>query len=235
MSLLATLPQHEISPDMEHTRVDSRQLRSLRISDFESTEIIEPITDVIHSNTHFISESAQTAAELRCARDRFAAGVQLEGNRLCYVADRAATLAVYQEALAKIDSQNHHQIHSEANIKIKTVLGIRQAEADDIVFAAGGMLLSPLEPQYAEPRIEFADDLYGYKAACRLKAWRTNGWPNTYPHNAVENEKKRSGGLGKEVKSAELCKRMFSWDEMDWGEPVDANPRSWDNEDVSWH
>ena len=209
----------------EDTRVDVHQLRKLRLSDFQSPEILNPTAQFHHTKSTLVSDSSRTADRLRSSRDRFAAGVPLGGNRLCYNVDRAATLAIYREVLSKVKASNHRQIQSEANVKIQTVLGIRKAEADDIVFAVGGMLLSPLEPQYAEPRIEYADDPYGHKAVWRLKAWRKAGWPNVYPSVAVENEKKVVGKGNRG--SAVFLQRIGVWDDMNWGEQVDANPGSW--------
>src|SRR4051812_41696034 len=103
-------------------RVDSQQLRKLKLSDFQSTQTLNPTIEFLHAGSHTTSESSRTAARLRSSRDRFPAGVPLGGNRLCYHTDRAAVLSIYREALSKVNSSNHWQIHSEANIKIQTVL-----------------------------------------------------------------------------------------------------------------
>lgn len=68
------------------------------------------------------------------------------------------------------------------------------------MFSSAGQVLAPLEPQYANPRIE--DDAHGYRMQWRLDAWRREGWPGRYPREAVQRERRGGerlvgeGGLG---------------------------------------
>ncbi|CAO2655025.1 Nn.00g117580.m01.CDS01 [Neocucurbitaria sp. VM-36] len=196
-------------------------LRCLNLDDFQYEVTLD---DAALPDPKDLTESQRTARQLRSARDRFAITIPVGGNELCFSVDRAAVLDIYQQAIEKIGPTNHKQIVFEANHKIKTILGLRKAEAHDVVFTSGGMLLKPLEPQYAEPRIEYGDDQEGYRAAWRLKAWRKEGWPNVYPKVAIERERRveklpLTGGQG----DVELLRRMLKWDEKDWGDEVDAN------------
>ncbi|KAL6710096.1 hypothetical protein ACN47E_009887 [Coniothyrium glycines] len=157
-------------------------------------------------------------------RDRFAKkNDRSDENSICNVWDRAAVLAVFQQALTRITAENHKNIYLEAIRKVEIILNIRGARPTDMVFART-MLLDPLEPQYAKPRIEGEDDDYGYQASCRLQAWRKEGWPNVIPEKAIAEERKKGESLAKGDLTDEVLRdRALAWPEEDWGDEVNAN------------
>ncbi|KAH7356121.1 hypothetical protein BKA66DRAFT_403240, partial [Pyrenochaeta sp. MPI-SDFR-AT-0127] len=165
-----------------------QKLRGLGLDDFQYQGPLQDYALSSHRDSTAVTDSEKTAYMLLEARDRFSKGIPIDGNHLCYSVDRAAVLDVYCEALEKINRENHRLVLFETTLKVKTILGLRSAEPHDIAFACGGMLLKPIEPQYAEPRIEFDDDQEGYRMAWRLKAWRKEGWPDKYPIEAVIRE-----------------------------------------------
>lgn len=190
---------------------------------------------------------ASTAYEIQEARDQFAKNISpMNWHKRCCAVDRAAVLVVYNEALQKIGTWSHEgmrvqnissskrkqvkeelaqrcrALSTEVTIKVKVILGISAAEATDMVFA-NTMLLSPLEPQYSEPRIEFNDDREQLRVAARLKAWRDEGWPDRYPRLAITEEGKaerlwRRHGLGR----TDMRAMALQWPNEIWGEEVDA-------------
>lgn len=206
--------------------------RPLSLADFQHESPLDDTATYSHRDPNSLSESGQTARQLREARDRFAKKIPVEGNKLCYSADRSAVLDVYRQALASIDAQNHTLILSEATLKVKVILGIRKAAPHDVVFTTGGVLLKPLEPQYAEPRIQSRDDTNGYRATWRLIAWRKEGWPTDYPKAAVDRELQilkvfPNRGEGE----AESWRRITKWNDEDWGDEVNANPAPGDQQE----
>ncbi|KAJ5065608.1 hypothetical protein J3E74DRAFT_435525 [Bipolaris maydis] len=151
-----------------------------------------PTSPEKHQQRHVSLE--QTISKLRRERFRFTKSVPSDLNsKICCPRDRGAVLDIYAEALNKISPENHRQIYAEAKMKIKTVLGIAKAGPRNQVFTK--MLLAPIEPLYAMPRIEFRMDKFGHRAATRLQEWREDGWPNKYPENAVKKERARKGKL----------------------------------------
>ncbi|KAF1846448.1 uncharacterized protein K460DRAFT_406651 [Cucurbitaria berberidis CBS 394.84] len=134
------------------------RIRNLKLSEFYCERPTDEVAGDSHQGQTDSAESEKTAWQLRKSRDRFAMKIPIGGNDICFLVDRAAVLDIYAQAIATVGPKNHKQINFEATLKIKTILGIRQAEPHDVVFASGGMFLTPLEPQYAEPRIEFGDD-----------------------------------------------------------------------------
>ncbi|USP76143.1 hypothetical protein yc1106_03417 [Curvularia clavata] len=149
----------------------------------------------------------RTVARLREERFRFMAKVPNDLNsKTCCPRDRSAVLQIYTEALdpEKINCKNHEEIYAEAHAKIRIILSIASAGPRNDVFYKG--LLSPIEPLYARPRIEFRKDKYSHRAATRIQEWRNDGWPYRYPKNAIEAEKVRKGQL----------KRWYEEDWTDW-------------------
>ncbi|KAJ4368435.1 hypothetical protein N0V83_006792 [Neocucurbitaria cava] len=171
------LPRHSNYTQMDEppVRRPIKELRTLALNDFQYNGPLEEPAQAPQT------EAQKAAQHLRSARDRFALKIPITGNTLCYTVDRAAVLTLYTQALTLITSSNPTQLSSEVTLKVTTILGLRSAHPLDVVFTSAGMLLPPLEPQYAEPRIEYADDEYGYRAAWRLKAWRKEGWPGCIP------------------------------------------------------
>ncbi|KAF2129239.1 hypothetical protein P153DRAFT_15915 [Dothidotthia symphoricarpi CBS 119687] len=164
----------------------SSQRRQPNLSDFYYQG---PLTALVKPSPETTTAWVLAAHSLRESRARFATKIKVGGDQSVCALDRSAVLDVYQEALKNISPANYQQITSETNLKVKTILNIRPAEPDDLVFSTVGALLRPLDPQYADPRIEYEHDLYGYRAAWRLDAWRKQGWPHEYPRGAVEAEK----------------------------------------------
>lgn len=187
------------------------QLRRLTLDHFHGT--IVPVSAKTPSQIpatleHGNSQAFQARKDLEDARNSFASTIPREGNHICHNADRSAVLRIYQQALENLKASNHAQVQLEASLKIKTVLGLRAAEPDDVVFAGKGMMLPPLEPQYAEPRIDFADDRYGYMAAKRLNRWRRDGWPDVFPQEAVLAERMLS--------EEEIEEEKGNWEDEVW-------------------
>ncbi|EOA86798.1 uncharacterized protein SETTUDRAFT_79704, partial [Exserohilum turcica Et28A] len=152
-----------------------------------------------------------TISKLHHDRQRFTKTIPNDHkNKLCSPRDRSAVLDIYTEALHKINATNHAQMYTEANAKIRTVLGIHKAGTRDAVFTH--QLLRPIEPLYAMPRIEVRHDKHGHRAAVRIQEWRRDGWPAKYPVNAVREEKARKG-------------RFVRWFEEEWEDEVEEE---WD-------
>ncbi|KAJ8118530.1 hypothetical protein OPT61_g501 [Boeremia exigua] len=137
------------------------------------------------------------ANEIQDLRTRFAKHNAQYGNPRCSGPDRTAVLSVYAEALTKLEHTSvgdAYRINLEVISKVKTILDLRTAEPNDPVFYTADALLRPLEPQYAQPRLDFygrtdgSDDCYYYAGFARLTAWREEGWPEVYPVRAVEQE-----------------------------------------------
>lgn len=168
------------------------------------------------------------------------------GNQHCSGPDRRAVLSLYREALAKLEHVSEvtaRRIHLETVVKLSTILDLRVAQPDDDVFYIKGALLSPLEPQYAAPRLEFydrgdgeGDDGSFWAGYGRLWEWRKEGWPRVVPWKAIERERRareergRDGrGMLRETASEALIKVLDPGaDAVEWGEEVDADPgRPW--------
>lgn len=177
-------------------------------------------------------------------RTRFTQHNQRGGNPRCSTIDRSAVLAVYQEALSKIERTSKTEsctIFLEVRQKVETILDLRTAEPNDAVFTAKNTFLSPLEPQYAQPRLNYYnreptmdEDSYHYAGAARLREWRKEGWPSVYPAKAVQRERRerkerrREGRKMLRETAAEGLVRAYERDSVEWGEEVDAEPaRPW--------
>jgi hypothetical protein len=159
--------------------------------------------------------------QLRNTQCLFAQGIPPGGDDKCAGLDRQTVLNIYTEALSLLSSspQKHTQIAAECTRKVRVVLGIVSADPDDTVFTRTGQLLKPLEPQYANPRLEAGEDEYGNLAQWRLNAWRNDGWPEKYPAYAVKKEKKKGERLvdhmGKQsLSDGIMLTRVMQDDEM---------------------
>ncbi|CAN9315080.1 unnamed protein product [Alternaria alternata] len=144
------------------------------------------------------------SSRLSDSRLRFIKKVPIDPRSdLCSPRDRRAALAVYDEAIENIkNGKGHHiDVETEAEAKIETILGIRSAAPSHLVFQKN--LLLPIDPTYAEPRIEASDDTLGYHASWRLHEWRQDGWPALIPGRAIEKEKTMKGDPS-------------TWRERDW-------------------
>jgi hypothetical protein len=162
----------------------------VKLEDFFYEGELEEVSSLYTQDEALRSPVRTTELRLRESRIRFIKQVPQDPfSTLCCPADYAAVIGIYSEALRKITSEIHERILSETNLKVKVVLGINQVDSYDVVFTKAGMLLEPLEPQYAEPRIEWSDDPYRHHAMWRLRNWRKEGWPDVYPRNAIEEEK----------------------------------------------
>lgn len=182
------------------------------------------------------------AAKIQDLHARFAAHNEPFGNPHCSGPDRRAVLSLYCEALAKLEHTTPVialRIHVEVMRKAHTILGLRPAEPDDDVFYTKDAVLSPLEPQYAEPRLDFYDsfgegnDRYYWAGYTRLQEWRKGGWPKDVPWGAVQRERrerewKENSGMGLLRETAGEALMAAFEGAVDWGEEVDADPaRSW--------
>lgn len=184
------------------------------------------------------------ANQLLDSRNRFAAHNSNLDNPRCSSVDRSAVLAVYNEALTRLQHVSRVdalKINVEVTIKVMTILDLRGAEPTDSVFYTKNAFLSPLEPQYAKPRLNYynrgtdnAGDSYYYHGYRRLSEWRKEGWPHAYPEKAVERERKerdyrrRKGRELLRETDPEGLQRIQKKDAMKWGDEVDADPeRPW--------
>lgn len=169
---------------------------------------------------HTITRAERTALELRRTSLRFAIKIDIENEKTCCTVDRAAVIAVYQDALQTLDlpqnKQYHLRILSEATHRARIILGIISAHPLDAAFFTADQLLAPLEPQYAEPRISSGNDQRGYRAQWQFLQWRNNGWPDRYPARAVKTELEGDFRLAGKTKGLALKLRK-RWQDMDMG------------------
>jgi hypothetical protein len=147
----------------------------------------------------------QSATTIEQCKARFIRAVPLGGNAKCCQIDRSAILDLCNEALQKVHSPHHAQILSEVVKKALVILGSQKAQPNDRAFSTINSHLKPLDPRFAEPRLDyFADrkkrykgDAFARRAAWRLRKWRAHGWPRVYPGPAIEEERqidlKRAG------------------------------------------
>ena len=172
-----------------------------------------------------MTDAEATAVELRETRDRFAKGIERDNeSEICRPPERAAVLAVYHEALQKINAKNHREISSEVMLKVAIILGITAAEPYDMAFM-NNMSLRHLEPKYANPRIETKDDQYERRAQARITAWRNDGWPAKYPSQAIAEERRRGKSLVKGGQTdLQLRTNMLKAPAEKWGTQVNATP-----------
>ncbi|KAJ4410844.1 hypothetical protein N0V91_001773 [Didymella pomorum] len=182
----------------------------------------------------------RAADEIENLRARFIKQNRKGFHARCSNIDRSAVIAVYNEALIELEHTSNIdaiEIQLEAKKKVSTILDIRKAAPDDAVFYATGAFLSPLEPHYAQPRLDYYDrdngdghDAFYWTGIKRLKEWRKGGWPRVYPAKAIEREMRERPRMKLMTKlqiNAELV-RARTVDSLDWGAEVDADPdRPW--------
>jgi hypothetical protein len=162
---------------------------------------------------HHITPAEQTLLEIQRQKDQFATKSSDCEDDICNAVDRSAVLHIYNNAMGRLRDipDKHHQIASECNLKVRIVLGLLNADPDHPAFLAAGQLLSPLEPQYANPRIDPGDDDCSYRAQWRLKCWRKEGWPVTYPGKAIKIELTSERLVGRNsMTDAELRKVFYA-------------------------
>ncbi|KAF2844754.1 hypothetical protein T440DRAFT_409531 [Plenodomus tracheiphilus IPT5] len=211
---------------------------------------------ITSENSSHERDSTHIARQLRDERDYFARQVEVGNNSaICCAEERAAVITIYNEAIEKIAKWDAHhsnfQVKSSGGIpvpekeyagkytflthevqtKTRIIIGITHADPDDSVFS-NNLLLKPLEPHYATPRIDMHEDNMRHRAAWRLKAWRTEGWPDKYPADAVALEAKRDRRVSRSIKGYhETYDTVDEWSIEDWGEEVDAAPGHWTGAD----
>ena len=183
------------------------------------------------------------AERIQDLRARFIVHNPPLGNPRCSNLDRSAVLAVYQEALVRLEHVSEidaRKINLEVVSKVSTILDLRIAEPNDPVFSTKDTFLSPLEPHYAHPRLEYydreqnqRDDSYYRAGIVRLTEWRREGWPKNYPAKAVERER---GEIAKKRRASKVTLRQaaveallaYPMELIAWGEEVNADPdRPW--------
>jgi hypothetical protein len=146
---------------------------------------------------HIVTPAEITANSLRETRQRINMKVVEEDDeeRECIALERRYVTDVYDQAIAKLGElpDNHVQIAAECTRKVRVILGIITANPSDPVFTTAGQLLKPLEPQYANPRIESREDTDSHRAQWRLEQWRKEGWPHQYPVDAIRREREEKG------------------------------------------
>jgi hypothetical protein len=185
----------------------------------------------------------RVADEIENLRARFIKHNAKDFQPRCSNVDRSAVIKVYNEALVKLEHAANIdaiKIHLEVKMKVSTILDLRKAAPHDTVFYTKGAFLSPLEPHYAQPRLDYynrgtgrGDDGYYWAGIRRLREWKNGGWPNVYPEKAVEREmrdreRRRRRGIGMEAAHKEDLSKALKADPLDWGEEVDADPdRPW--------
>ncbi|KAH4186455.1 hypothetical protein HBH70_157640 [Parastagonospora nodorum] len=179
-------------------------------------------TPFVHK--HDIVPAEETAMRLRETQRRFSQGVPLGGDENCAGIDRQLVLGIYNEALSILSKlpDKHTQIAAECARKTRVILGIISADPDDTVFTLAGQLLKPLEPQYANPRLDTGMDGFGALAQWRLNAWRKDGWPEQYPAGAVKKETRRGESLvdhegNQSMKDGKMLEVVYNDEEM-WDE-----------------
>jgi hypothetical protein len=161
-----------------------------------------------HENT----PAKRTLLELQRKKEQFAARSSNGEDNSCNAVDCSAVLHVYNKAIEVLENapHKHQQIASECNLKVRIVLALLDADPDHPAFLSAGQLLPPLEPQYANPRIDAGDDDCSYRAQWRLNCWRKEGWPEVYPAKAIKRElnHERLVGMNRMI-DAELRNKFF--------------------------
>ncbi|KAF1928085.1 uncharacterized protein M421DRAFT_5733 [Didymella exigua CBS 183.55] len=183
----------------------------------------------------------RVADEIDDVRARFINHNPIGFHPRCSSVDRSAVLVVYNEALVKLEHASNIdaiKIYLEVKTKVSTILDLREAKPDDAVFYIKSAFLSPLEPHYAQPRLDYydrgfsdGDDSFYRSGIGRLVEWRKGGWPNIYPAEAVEREmrerERRASMSLIEIHGDDLLKAQTA-NPLDWGEEVDADSnRPW--------
>ncbi|KAJ4336839.1 hypothetical protein N0V87_005053 [Didymella glomerata] len=193
-----------------------------------------------HSDNASLPQWRRVVDEIENLRTRFINSNPKGFDHRCSNLDRSAVIAVYNETLLELEHTSNIdvlKIHLEVKIKVSTILDLRKAAPNDAVFYTKGSFLSPLEPHYAQPRLDYYDrgngngnDSFYWTGINRLKEWRKGGWPKVYPEKAVEREtreRQRRKGMSKPQIHEELL-RARTASSLDWGEEVDADPeRPW--------
>lgn len=179
-------------------------------------------TPFVHK--HDIAPAEETATRICENRRCFSGGVPLGGDENCAGIDRQLVLGIYTEALSKLSElpEKHIQIAAECARKTRVILGIVPADPDDTVFTRAGQLLTLVEPQYANPRLDSAVDQFGMLAHWRLNAWRDDGWPEQYPAEAVKKETQRGQRLvdhmgNQSMTDGKMLEAVYDNEEM-WNE-----------------
>ena len=139
----------------------------------------------ISQQREYIPPWKKSANTIEQCKIRFIRAVSLGGNTKCCQIDRSAII-----------EPHHAQILSEVMKKAQVILRSRKARPNDPVFSTTDSHLKPLDPRFAEPRLDYCADRKRYKgdafarrAAWRLRKWRAHGWPQAYPAQAVEEER----------------------------------------------
>jgi hypothetical protein len=172
---------------------------------------------------HITTATEQTAIRLLQKHDHFAKNVPVGGDdEQCNAVNRSAVLGIYNEAMARLVDfpTKHEQIASECSLKVRIVLALLTADPDHPAFSSVGQLLSPLEPQYANPRIEADEDEYGHRAQRRLNKWRGEGWPKKYPEKAIKREMRHERLVGRKAISDKELMEKFCDEEGIWDEEM---------------
>jgi hypothetical protein len=178
----------------------------LSMSDFHYQGPLEDISTSAATSGMRRSDTEQARVDLHEKRLRFTKQTPTDHeSKICSPRDRRAALGVYDEAIEKIRNTNYLEIVPEADYKIRVILGITKAHASATVFQKKEQHLSPIEPQYAEPRIEWNEDAFSYHATWRLQEWRDDGWPDRFPDKAIQKERDMDGD-------------PRAWYDQDWSE-----------------
>jgi hypothetical protein len=164
------------------------------MSDFQFSGTLDELLVPTMTNHKRRSDTELAATRLREKRLRFIKKIPINpDSKICCPRDRRAVLEVYNEAIEKMGDTNHLEIITEADYKIRVILGITKADTSAAAFKNKQQMLSPIDPAYAEPRIQHSKDPFGYHASWRLQEWRKDGWPEVYPDRAIEKEKTLRG------------------------------------------
>jgi hypothetical protein len=205
----------------KHRRAKALSLyKQLPSAQINQTCIKAPLIAPIQDD---ISMWRQSAITIEYCKKRFIRVVPLGGTVKCCQIDRSAILDLCNEALQKVHSPNHAQILSEVITKALVILKKQKAQPNDPVFATAGAHLSPLDPRFAEPRLDYcadrkkrySGDAYARRAAWRVRKWRAHGWPKVYPRQAVEEERRFDLMRAGPKKLLSLDRDLF------WGQEID--------------
>jgi len=224
-----------------------------RFEDFFQQESPSKISSAA-SGRRPMSASSSMAHQLRDKRDRFARQIEISNwNKLCCAVDRATVISIYNEALQIIaqwdthrstvqinyahdagsleqhNIERYNQLEQEVDSKVKIALGVTSARPDHAVFS-NRMLLQPLEPRYATPRIEYHNDPNQYHSEWRLEAWRKDGWPEKYPAKAIKSEIRAGTRVSGKAEGYDALLNQFGNCVIDWGDQVDAGGGREDDE-----
>ena len=193
-----------------------KRRRNLSWGDFQDDDPIEELAST--SEDTLVTPLTVTKNLLREELIRFQREIPLDiKSNICCPPDRSAVIIIYNKALSRIAPDNHSDIYAEAKSKINIILGLSKAKYTDPAFTE--RLLPPLEPMYADPRIEYSSDPYGRHAHWRLNAWRKERWPLFLPVRAIKDEKARKN------RRLEVGERRWKVDDDDWDDPGSVRMR----------